>query len=150
MPLCYEMEEALIFYPGGLVKPDAYIPLAVAIADKLKIAVFIQKMPFNLALFGSGKAASIMEKYNYIDRWFISGHSLGGVMAASYISENRDAFDGLIFLASYPMDKKSLSDHRIPVLSISGSEDGLVTKDKIDESRAYLPFLHRHCRSWQF
>jgi len=139
VPLCYEMNEALIIYPGGLVKPDAYIPLAANIAEKLQIAVFIQKMPFNLAIFGSGRGRSLMKSYKYIDHWYIAGHSLGGVMAASYINENKNVFDGLIFLASYTMDKKSLAEVDIPVLSISGSEDGLVTREKIELSMDLLP-----------
>ena len=69
IPNCYEMDKALIFYPGGLVEPKAYIPLAVLLADQLNIAVFIQKMPFNLAIFGSNRADIILAEYDYIDTW---------------------------------------------------------------------------------
>ncbi|MBI9098323.1 MAG: hypothetical protein JEY91_07580 [Spirochaetaceae bacterium] len=139
IPNCYEMDRALIFYPGGLVEPEAYIPLAVLLADQLNIAVFIQKMPFNLAIFGSHRADIILAEYDYIDTWYLAGHSLGGVMAASYIYENPKTFDALFLLASYPVEKKSLKDHSISVLSIRGSEDGLVERDQIRESLNNLP-----------
>ena len=139
IPNCYEMDKALIFYPGGLVEPKAYIPLAVLLADQLNIAVFIQKMPFNLAIFGSNRADIILAEYDYIDTWYLAGHSLGGVMAASYIYKNPETFNALFLLASYPVENKSLKDHSISVLSIRGSEDGLVERDEIQESVKNLP-----------
>ena len=139
IPVCYEMERAMIFYPGGLVQPDAYIPLAVKIAEELNMAVFIQKMPLNLAMLGSKRAEKILNTYDYIDTWYMGGHSLGGVMAASFIYDNPQIFDSLILLASYPMEKKSLKEVDISVLSINGTLDGLVEEDKINLSVEHLP-----------
>lgn len=139
IPKCYEMDKALVLYPGGLVEPDAYIPFSTMLADQLNLAVFIQKMPFNLAIFGKNKVKSIMADYDYIDIWYFSGHSLGGVMASSFIYENPGLFDAMIFLASYPMEKKTLRDRNLPVLSIRGSEDGLVENEKIIETSRFLP-----------
>ncbi len=139
IPKCYDMSEAFIFYPGGLVDPEAYLPLLVRISKELNIAVFISKMPFNLAIMGQNRAYKILKKYNYIDRWSIGGHSLGGVIASSFVFENPKIFNNLILMASYPMDKKPINDIDINVLSINASEDGLVTKDKIVESADNLP-----------
>ena len=139
IPICYEMDRAIIFYPGGLVEPDAYIPIAALMAEEINIAVFIQKMPMNLAVLGSRRADEILDEYNYIDKWYMGGHSLGGVMAASYIWDNPDPFDALFLVASYPMEKKSLRDSHIPVLSISGSEDGVINKKKLAASNELLP-----------
>ena len=139
IPECYLMDKGLIIYPGGLVDADAYIPLAVKIAEVANIAVFITKMPFNLAVLDSNGADKILKEYNYIDKWYISGHSLGGAMATSYIYDNPDIFSGLILLAAYPLDKKPLTDVDIKVISIKGSLDGLVDNMDIEHSKSNLP-----------
>ncbi len=139
MPQCYEMEQAFIFYPGGMVEPDAYLPFAYKMAEELNIAVFIQKMPLNLAVLGYGRATKLIKEYDYMDKWYIGGHSLGGVMAASFVKKNPGIFDALLLLASYPMKNKSLRDIPIPVLSISGSEDGIIDEEKYRKSGELLP-----------
>ena len=92
-------EDALIFYPGAKVEYTAYVPLFYALAEQ-GVDCFVVKMPGNLAFFGMGKAADIMEEYEY-ENWYLSGHSLGGAMAASYITKNGEDFDGLVLLAAY-------------------------------------------------
>lgn len=139
IPDCYEMEKAFIFYPGGLVEEDAYIPLMSKIAKEVEIAIFIRKMPFNLAILNGKGANTILKEYSYIDDWYIGGHSLGGVMASSFILDSNEIFKGLILLASYPMDKKPLTSIEAPVLSIVGSLDGLVTEEVFNNSKALLP-----------
>lgn len=138
-PQCFDMDEALVFYPGGLVDPQAYIPLASDLADHYGLAVFIAKMPFNLAVFGKSKIERILKEYDYIGRWYMGGHSLGGVMASSWIDDHPGYVDKLILLASYPGDKTSLFDDPIAVLSLRGTEDGLVSREKIEETLDLLP-----------
>ncbi|QEN03716.1 alpha/beta hydrolase [Thiospirochaeta perfilievii] len=139
IPQCYTMEKGLIFYPGGLVEPEAYIPLMARIAKEVNIAVFIKSMPFNLAVLNSNGANKILDEYNYIKEWYIAGHSLGGAMAASYVYDNPEVFKGLILLAAYPMDKKPLTDVDVKVLSIKGSQDGLVDNSEFELSKQNLP-----------
>lgn len=139
IPNCYEMTTGFIFYPGGLVQPEAYLPFLVKLAEEANIAIFLPKMPFNLAFFSPQKASKILLEYNYINNWYISGHSLGGVMASNFVYNNPEKFIGLILVASYPLESKSLNNQNIKVLSISGSQDGLVTREKIKESSEYLP-----------
>ncbi|MBB6478651.1 alpha/beta hydrolase [Spirochaeta isovalerica] len=139
MPQCYDMDEAMVFYPGGLVDPEAYIPLAAEMAHTLKMVVFIQKMPLDLAVLGSNRVEAILEKYSYIKNWYFSGHSLGGAMAASWIYDNPDKFKALILLGAYPIEKKPLNQSGIKVLSIRGSKDGLVSSEELTESRENLP-----------
>lgn len=127
-----------IFYPGGKVDYRAYAPMAHQLAAK-GILVVIPRMPLNLAVFGVDKAESILKKYPEIQSWYIGGHSLGGSMAADYLFKHPTDFSGLIFLASYPADSNPLVDYKGKVLSISASNDGLATPDKIEASRAILP-----------
>lgn len=139
IPECYEMERAFIFYPGGLVEEDAYIPLMTNIAKEAEIAVFIRKMPLNLAILNAKGAETILKEYSYIDDWYIGGHSLGGVMASSFIQDSEMDFQGLILFASYPMEKKPLTNSDISVLSIVGSLDGLVSQEEFEKGKEFLP-----------
>ncbi len=125
-----------IFYPGGRVDYRAYAPILGAIAARGYLVVLVP-MPLNLAVFGVEKAQAVIDAYPEIERWAISGHSLGGSMAAQFAANHPQAISGLIFWASYPAG--SLTGYSQPVLSISASQDGLSTPAKIDESRKLLP-----------
>jgi pimeloyl-ACP methyl ester carboxylesterase len=96
-------------------------------------------MPFNLAVFGSGRASQVIAAHPEIDQWVLGGHSLGGAMAASYVYSNPGAMDGLFFLAAYPAGNQSLAESGMNVLSISGTKDGLATPEKIAASIPLLP-----------
>ena len=93
-------ENALIFYPGAKVEYTAYVPMFYALAAQ-GVDCFVVKMPCNLALLGMGKAADIMEEYSY-ENWYLSGHSLGGAMAANYVADKGAGFDGLVL----PLDPR--------------------------------------------
>ncbi len=126
----------LIFYPGGKVEYTAYIPLMEACAAK-GICCVLLEMPFNLAVFDVNAADGIIEMYPEVEKWYIGGHSLGGSMAASYLSENADAFDGLVLLGSY--STADLSELGVDVLSIYGSEDKIMNREKYNENKINLP-----------
>lgn len=78
-----------------------------------------------------------MDAHPEITSWAVGGHSLGGVSAASFAKSNEDV-SGLLLFASYPADNMSDSA-ALSVLSISGSNDGLTTPEKIAASKALLP-----------
>ena len=126
----------LIFYPGGKVEYTAYEPLMALCAEKRILCVLVE-MPFNLAVFDMNAADGIQGKFPEIEKWYIGGHSLGGSMAASYISENSDAFEGLVLLGSYSTE--DLSDIGLKVLSVYGSEDKILNREKYDENKTNLP-----------
>jgi hypothetical protein len=119
-----------IFYPGGKVEYTAYIPLMKKLSDN-GITCLLVDMPFNLAVLDINRAKGLQELYPNITNWYIGGHSLGGSMAASYLSNNLDSFDGLILLGSYSTVDFSNSD--IKVLSIYGSNDLVMNREKYIE-----------------
>jgi hypothetical protein len=127
-----------IIYPGGRVDPRAYAPQAHEIASKGYLVVIVP-MPLNLAVFGSNKATAVIREFPDIENWVIGGHSLGGSMAALYADNHTDQIDGLVLWASYPASSNDLSDSALKVVSISASQDGLATPEKIDASRPLLP-----------
>jgi hypothetical protein len=128
----------LIFYPGGRVDARSYAPLARAIAEQGYL-VAIVPMPLNFAILGANKAADVIKAYPEIEHWAIGGHSLGGVMAASFAKGHPDQTPGLVLLASYPNGPDNLSNLPLSVASIYGTKDGVLTAGKIDASRAQLP-----------
>jgi hypothetical protein len=115
-------DRGLIYYPGGLVEPEAYAVTAQGIADAGYLVV-IPKMPLNLAFMGINRADGIRADYPDTESWVIGGHSLGGAMAAEYAKNNVDSLDGLIMFASYPANNEELVDFPIPILTIIGTED---------------------------
>ena len=129
-------EAGMIFYPGGKVECEAYIPLMQELADEEVLGILVE-MPFNLAVFDMNAAEGIQESYPEIEKWYIGGHSLGGSMAASYLSEDGDAFDGLILLGSY--STADLSASELDVLSIYGSEDKVLDAEKYEMNKGNLP-----------
>ena len=116
--------DALIYYPGGKVEETAYAPLLHGIAAQ-DMDVCLVRMPFRLAVFGADKAAQVMRKYDY-DSWYIGGHSLGGVMAADYAAGNHTGLTGVVLQGLH-------------VISIYGSEDGVLNRTRMREYGRCLP-----------
>ncbi|UQZ35707.1 alpha/beta hydrolase [Paenibacillus sp. PK3_47] len=128
---------SVIFYPGGLVKAEAYAPLAKRVAEAGH-PFYIARMPLNLAVI-KGDAADDIIRVHPQQSFVLGGHSLGGVMASRYASEHPDQLEGVYFLASYPDEKGSLKDTTLSVLSLLGTEDKVVDRDKYNEGRSFLP-----------
>lgn len=58
-------------------------------------------------------------------------------MAATYLADNVEDFDGLVLLGSY--STADLSKEDVKVLSVFGSEDKVMNKEKYDENKINLP-----------
>lgn len=137
--IVFEPKEAVkgfIFYPGGKVAHSSYVPLMNSLSDNGVLCVIVE-MPFNLAVFDIDAADDIKKQYPQIKEWYIGGHSLGGSMAASYISEHADEFKGLVLLGSY--STANLKKSRLNVLSVYGSEDKVLDIDKYNDNKSNLP-----------
>ena len=128
----------LIFYPGGLVSAQAYVPLLDDIAAA-GYPVVIAHMPLGLAVFAPMRGVGMTSEYPGVTRWIIAGHSLGGAMAARAVFREPDAFGGLILVASYPANSDDLSDRNIPVVSIYADADGVATVEEIESAKPLLP-----------
>ena len=132
-------ENALIFYPGAKVEETAYAPILHRFAEE-GMDVCLVKMPFRLAFFGISKASDVMAQYEY-ENWYIGGHSLGGAMSAVYAADHGDELKGIVLLAAYAT--KKLNDDLMEVV-LYGSEDGVLNRAKIVESRKFAPSLSGH------
>ena len=129
-------EAGLIFYPGGKVAFESYAPLMRACAERGILCVLL-RMPGNLAVLDENAADGVAESYPDIDRWYIGGHSLGGTIAATYAHDHAEKLAGLVMLAAYSTD--DLRSSGLAVLSVYGTEDGVLNREKYDACRANLP-----------
>lgn len=124
-------ETLLIFYPGAKVEYTSYAPVLRMLCEN-GVDVALVKMPFNMAIFGISSADSVTEADNY-SSVFVGGHSMGGAMAAKYAEITEKEIDGLIFFAAYTAN--DLKEKAIPVLSLYGEFDGVLTMSKVVEGR---------------
>ena len=125
-----------LFYPGGKVESTAYAPLMLALAERDILCVLIP-MPCNLAVLNPNAAEGIQEQFPEIENWYIGGHSLGGSMAARYGAKHPGKLRGLVLLAAY--STADLADSGLDVLSVYGSEDGVLNMEKYESNRGNLP-----------
>jgi hypothetical protein len=58
-------------------------------------------------------------------------------MAASYLEKHSEDFSGLLLLGSY--STANLSEKNLKVLSVYGSHDGVMKKDKYEKNLKNLP-----------
>lgn len=130
-----EAKYGLIFYPGAKVEYTAYEPLMEWLANDGVLCLLV-KMPFNLAIFGKNSALGLNNIYPNIEHWYIGGHSLGGAMAADFAAKN-SGIEGVVLLAAFPSKDLSKTDMR--VLSVYGSEDGVLNRKSYEKAKPKLP-----------
>lgn len=128
----------VVLYQGGLVETEAYLPLAVYLSDN-GIRVIMPTMPFNLAILDVDIFEEIYDAYESDLPWWIGGHSLGGTASAMYAADNVDKLEGILLLASYPSENTDLSALELTVLSISASNDEIVSQENYENTLSLLP-----------
>jgi hypothetical protein len=137
LPAGHVTKTGLVFYPGALVDPRAYVPLLRPLAED-GFTVEIVKPPYGIAFLAAGAPDGIISAHPQVSRWVVGGHSLGGVVASSYASAGRRGVDGLLLWASYP-NASIAAVAGLAVTSVSAGNDGLATPAKIESSRSRLP-----------
>jgi len=137
-PVDTPINTGLVIYPGGRVDPRSYAPAAKQLAEDGFLGVIVP-MPFNLAIFGWQKAGEVIENFPEIDHWVVAGHSLGGSMAARYAIRKPTDVDGLVLWATYPASSDDLLNSNLIIMSIYGTNDGLITEQDITNSSLLLP-----------
>jgi hypothetical protein len=141
-PRQIEPRAGILLFPGGLVDFRAYARIARQLARD-GLVVVVQNVPFGLALFDRDRAlvhgGAIRHLFPHVKHWSVAGHSLGGVAAATYALLQPKDVDGLILWGSTPSPTHSLKKMDLPVMSLCGSEDGLVSPTQIENTRHLLP-----------
>ena len=133
-------EETLVFYPGAKVEAAAYAPMLRLLAER-GVDVCLVRMPFELAFFDIGAAEDVLKTVES-GRRYVGGHSLGGAMAASWAAKHGEEIDGVILFAAYPT--KPLGGSLVEI-TLYGSEDGVINRDKLEAGRAFAPERSEEC-----
>ena len=125
---------ALVFYPGGKVDAEAYVPLLSELS-RMGLDCYMPEMPLRLAVLKRDAAAGIMAA-NPRPRWYVGGHSLGGAAASMYAAAHPEGLDGLVLLAAYPAGPLP---EGLKTLILRGSRDGVLNIENYEKSRALWP-----------
>jgi pimeloyl-ACP methyl ester carboxylesterase len=130
----------LIFYPGGLVRPQAYEWLGVALAPR-GVRTVIPAFPFDLAVVGPNRAAALLEALavDPATRVVLGGHSLGGAMAARFAARQPDALDALVLMGAFSAEGDDLSAAPFDALVLAAEYDGLATLEEVRAGLERLP-----------
>jgi hypothetical protein len=126
--------EGLVFIAGAKIEPVAYAYKLSGLVDAGYTVVIVR--PFlNFGLFETRPLSAFTSLAPDVSDWFVGGHSLGGVKACMYADSPE--VKGLVLFGSYCAN--DLSGSALTVVSLSGSDDGLSTPEKIDANKASLP-----------
>lgn len=132
-----DSEQAIIFYPGGLVAADAYLYMLSQVAIQTQQSIYIVKFPLSLAVTNIDAASGVIANYPEIAEWTIMGHSLGGSMACRYAKLHTEEISKLVLLASYC--DQSVADTNLNVLTLYGSLNKGIDENRLAEFRMNLP-----------
>jgi pimeloyl-ACP methyl ester carboxylesterase len=129
----------VVFAHGGLVGPDRYRWLGVHLASR-GYRVVAPVHDADLAILDASNVRWVLD--HLASRGLsgpraTGGHSLGGVIAA-WAYDDDPRLDALFLLASFPAGDGPI-DRTGPVLSLSGTTDGLSTVDEIEAGAARYP-----------
>ena len=140
-----------VIYPGTLVTPEAYAPLAKRIAEQ-GYRVAVTTPPLSLAavgdLIGDDYADLVIKRSrwkNKVNTWTIGGHSQGGAIACSYARKNVGSkLKGVVLMASYPGNMLGfdgdISKTEYDVVSLYGTLDGIALyEDVVTGAKKLLP-----------
>ena len=124
-------EDALVFYLGARVEEAAYSPLMMRLAEN-GTDCFLCRMKYNFAMLDAEAAEDVRAAAgnNSYRRWYLGGHSLGGVTAAGLVAQDEaddetSDWDGIVLLASYPT-----APITVPAILIYGTNDGIVEPEE--------------------
>lgn len=128
----------MLFYPGAMVEPKAYVPLCRKISEA-NIEVYLIRMPWRLATKGYNKPKELGLFEDSSKIYILSGHSQGAKMAAQFTYENPQLVDKLVLIGTTHPRDISLANSKIPILKIYGGKDGVADENTILENRNNLP-----------
>lgn len=127
-----------VLYPGGLVRPQAYEWLGRALASR-GVHTVIPEFLADLAVVDANRAGALIAHYAEGRPVVLAGHSLGGAMAAGYAADHPGAAAGLVLMASYPAQDKTLAGASLSALSLQAELDGVADADAVRGGLDRLP-----------
>lgn len=137
-------QAGLIFFTGGGVHADAYVPLLRPLAAA-GYRVEIIRLPWRLAPLERHKTAAIERAVKVAQqgdssmRWVIAGHSLGGALAARLAPVAPPSVASMVLIGTTHPKEQDLSGLSMPVTKVYGTRDGVASPDAVAANRGLLP-----------
>lgn len=136
-------ERGLLFFPGGLVDPEAYVPIARRVAEEGHEAVIVRvpfRGMFNIASRQdvAKQGAELIDAGN-ASEWVIAGHSKGGVYASTFASRFPDRTAALVLAGTSHPREISLVSLQAPVTRLVAERDLLASPERAAATRHNLP-----------
>jgi pimeloyl-ACP methyl ester carboxylesterase len=134
----------LLLFPGGLVDPVAYAPLAHAVAAHGYVVLLVD-LPRRGAFGGADddavfeRARTAMRLQEGVSAWVVAGHSKGGAVAARMVHEQPRDLAGLVLIGTTHPRDFSLAGSRVPVTRIAGTRDSVASLGRMRANDRLLP-----------
>jgi pimeloyl-ACP methyl ester carboxylesterase len=136
----------LLFIPGGLVEPRAYVPLIRSLAEAGYQTVLV-KLPGlrgRHAPGDEGRRRTVLRAAALIRssperQWVVAGHSLGGAIAGMIAHRGTAPVAGLALLGTTHPRDFSIANLSIPVVKIYGTRDGIAPYSRMRGNASNLP-----------
>jgi pimeloyl-ACP methyl ester carboxylesterase len=143
-PIAQSAKPPFVFIPGGLIDPNAYVPLVRAVADA-GVPAAIVNVPWRAAPteamrntlwsrielatsdIGNGRPA------------VLGGHSRGGMLASEFSALHPDAVAGLVLIGTTHPRDRDLSSATFPVLKVLGTADCVASVADARANQSRLP-----------
>lgn len=124
-----------IIFPGVKADERAYSYLA-SLLNQEGHTVVIPKVRFHLSA-SADQGIKIMTDKEEITRWYLIGHSAGGIPLSRIALSSPEKIEGIVLLASYILS--DLSEYNLRTLRISASDDGIMNEKRMLENLEFLP-----------
>jgi hypothetical protein len=144
LPAGQRSDTGLLFFAGAMVDPRAYAPLLRQVAEAGHPVMLIA-LP-RRGVMGGADGAEVLNRgvtatlaAPGVRRWFVGGHSKGGLVAAQLARTAAPSLVGLVLIGtSHPRDF-SLANTRLAVTRIYGTRDTVADVEKLEANRINLP-----------
>lgn len=134
-----DIDTGVIFYPSYFISEKSYLPFLFELA-KYGYGVYILKPFSNVSFSNKGLVNSVIKKEVY-KNYVLMGHSFGGGTLLNYLSKQNKFFDKIrdvVLLAPRGLKKYNFDKNNFNMLSIVGSNDGIIDLKKYEDIKSNL------------
>lgn len=125
-----------IIYPGAKADERSYAYIAQQLNAEGHTAV-IPNIPLHMSVWGPEQGLEILEDNPEVEKWFLIGHSLGGLPISQIAAKQPEKLEGIAFVASLMIC--DLSDTDLSAIRITAEHDGVMPDKMMESNLDYLP-----------
>lgn len=125
-----------IIYPGAKADERSYAYIAQQLNAEGHTAV-IPNIPLHMSVWGPEQGLEIIEDNPEVEKWFLIGHSLGGLPISQIAAKQPEKLEGIAFVASLMIC--DLSDTDLSAIRITAEHDGVMPDKMMESNLDYLP-----------